>query len=242
MLTAARAAGLSEYGVTEHVFMLNEGRPILPHQTEDGVRFDRRWYVETIRDRAASCTDVELRLGLEVDFVPDRHAELLDVLADVEWDYLIGSVHEYDGLDIFRHAPRDATEGRRLWVRYYEVMAEAIESGAFDVISHPVRNAECNPHLPDNFDRLLREIASFAKLHGVALELNGYDTLNWPALVQRLVAACAAVGCSVTLGSDAHQPHEVAGGLQHAETLARAAGVPGRVSFQRRDRRVIPFS
>jgi histidinol-phosphatase (PHP family) len=241
MLAAARAAGLIEYGITEHVFMLHEGQPLLPHQEEDGERCDRDWYVATIREHAAATGDLALRLGLEVDYFPAQHTAILDVLAGVEWDYLIGSVHEYDGIDIFSDAPADEDEGRRRWVRYYEVMAEAIESGVFDVISHPVRNAERNLYVPDNLDQLLSEIAAFAQLHGVALELNGYDTLNWPQLVERLAAACGRAGCYVTLGSDAHQPSHVAAGLERAEALARAAGVPGRVSFQRRERRLVPF-
>lgn len=241
MVASARAAGIVELGVSEHIFQLNEGHLVLPELAEEGERFDRAWYVDTLRDSAAASADVMLRLGLEVDFVPAKHDPILAVLAGIEWDYLIGSVHEVDGKDIFSYVPSGAAEGERLWLRYYELIAEAIESGAFDVISHPVRNAERNPYLPARLDGLLEEVAAFAKLHGVALELNGHDTTTWPELAERVARACGRAGCPVSLGSDAHHPQQVGVGLTQAAAFAARAGVPGVMSFTRRERRVLPL-
>jgi histidinol-phosphatase (PHP family) len=241
MLADARAAGLREFGVSEHIFQLHEGAAVLPELRPEGERCSRDWYVETLQAAAADAPDISIRLGLEVDFVPDRHAEIMAVTRDVPWDYLIGSVHEIDGIDIFEPCELTAAEGERRWLRYYELIAEAIETGAFDVISHPVRYAITNPHLPANLDRLLEETAAFARLYGVALELNGDDMLRTPQLVERLANACGAAGCVVSLGGDAHQRGEVAQGLRAAAALAAAARVPGVISLKQRDRRIIPL-
>lgn len=48
-----------------------------------------------------------------------------------------------------------------------------------------------NPHLPPTFDEELERLAAEATRCNVALELNGYDTLTYPSLVQRLARACA---------------------------------------------------
>jgi len=241
MLDSAVAHGVREFGISEHIFMLDEGRWIFPDLEEEGRRCSRAEYVDSIAAASGERTDIVLRLALEVDFVPGTESAVSEVLAGVDWDYLIGSVHVIDGIDLFLYTPSSVDEGERLWVRYYELIAEAIESGTFDIISHPVRNAELNPHLPPRFDALLEEIAAFARLHGVALELNGYDTRTWPELVDRLTRACGKTGCPVSLGSDAHAPSQVSGGMVRATELAIANGVPGVVSIAKRERQIVPL-
>lgn len=239
MIASAAARGVHEFGITEHVFMLYEGQALFPGLEENGERFSRDWYVRAVRDRDIAGVVPALRLGLEVDYLPGTEDAVAPFLASVEWDFLLGSVHAIDGTDLFEYVPSSPTEGQRLWERYFELTAEAIECGMFDVITHPVRNAERNPHLPARFDRMLEEVAAFARLHGVALELNGYDTVTWPELVERLARACGRAGCVVSFGSDAHQPANVAAGLADAARMAVAAGVRHTVSFERRERRII---
>lgn len=240
MLASAARKGVREYGISEHIFMLEEGHPIFPMIPEEGIRFSRDRYVETCLDRSRT-SQISVRLGLEVDYVPGTEACVAGVLAGVEWDYLIGSIHEIDGIDLFSHVPVDVNEGQRLWQRYYELFVAAIESGAFDILSHPVRNMVCNPHVPKDVDDLLHAVAASAARNGVALELNGEDTHHWPEMVTAVAKACGRVGCAVSLGSDAHAPESVAQSLQTASLIAADADVPGVVSFQRRDRRILAF-
>lgn len=241
MIAAALARGVREYGVSEHIFQLDEGHVVFPELEEEGVRFPRSWYIETVQDRARN-SDVEIMLGLEVDFVPGTEDAVADILADWPWDYLIGSVHEIAGHDLFKFPPDDVAHGKQLWTDYYALFIAAIESGRFDVLSHPLRNALLNPHIPESFDDMLFEVASAAVRNGVALELNGEDVTTWPALVERLAVACAKSGCAVSFGSDAHGPADVARGMHLAAEIAQRAGVPGAMSFRARDRRIVPFT
>jgi histidinol-phosphatase (PHP family) len=240
MLASAAGKGVREYGISEHIFMLDEGHLVFPLVPEEGRRFTREWYVETCLDRSRT-SPVTIRLGLEVDYVPGTEAQVADVLAGVEWDFLIGSVHEIDGTDLFEYTPVDEREGQRLWQRYYELCVTAIESGAFDVLAHPVRNMIRNPYVPEDVSDLLDAVASAAARHGVALELNGEDTRRWPEMVAALARAAGRAGSAVSLGSDAHRPESVAQSLLIASSIAAEAGVPGVVSFQRRDRRILAF-
>jgi histidinol-phosphatase (PHP family) len=238
MLASAAEKGVCEYGISEHIFMLNEGHLVFPLVPEEGRRFTREWYVETYRDRAQR-SPMSIRLGLEVDYVPGTEVPVADVLAGVEWDFLIGSVHEIDGTDLFEYTPVDEREGQRLWRRYYELSVAAIESGAFDVLAHPVRNMIRNQYVPEDVGDLLDAVATAAARDGVALELNGEDTRLWPEMVTALAQAAGRAGCAVSLGSDAHRPETVAQSLLVASSIAAEAGVPGVVSFQRRDRRIL---
>jgi histidinol-phosphatase (PHP family) len=240
MLASAAEKGVREYGISEHIFQLDEGHPIFPLIEDEGIRFSRAWYVETCREWAAR-TPVTIRLGLEVDFVPGTEDLVAGVLDGVEWDYLIGSVHDIDGVDLFAYLPETEEDGQRLWRRYYELSVAAVESGMFDVLAHPVRNMVRNPYVPPDVDDLLVAVAEAAARNRVALELNGEDTRHWPAMVRSLARACGSAGCAVSLGSDAHRPATVAQTLQLATSIAAEAGVPGVVSFDRRDRRINTF-
>jgi histidinol-phosphatase (PHP family) len=241
MIASAVARGVREFGISEHIFMLEEGQSIFPDQEEDGSRFPLDWYVEAVRDRAATAP-LKVLLALEIDFVPGREEQVDALVNQAEWDYLIGSVHEIGPHDIFLHDPRDEAHGLELWSAYYDLFVAAIESERFDILSHPVRNAIANPHVPDTLDDMLLAVADSAARHDVALELNGNDVQSWPELVERLAAACARTGCLISLGSDAHRPGSVARGMLRAMEMATGAGVRGIVTFERRQRRVIPLT
>ena len=241
MLATAVERGVREYGISEHIFQLDEGRPLFPHIESEGAYFPRESYVDICRE-SASRSGISVRLGLEVDFVPGTEAAIAGVIAEVEWDYLIGSIHEIDGIDLFSHQPADAAEGMRLWRRYYELSIAAVESGMFDILSHPVRNMVYNQHVPEDVDDVLFALAQAAVRSDVALELNGEDTRCWPEMVTRLARACGQAGCPISLGSDAHRPEMVAQSLLEASTIASEAGVPGVVSFKERKRRILPFN
>lgn len=240
MLASAHARGVREFAITEHIFMLFEGQHLFPNQEEDGERSALSEYVNAIRDHGRSDQPL-VRLGLEVDYIPGTEDAVTALLESTEWDVLLGSIHEIDDIDLHMYTPQSREEGERLWWRYYELHAEAIESGLFDVITHPMRNAVLNSFVPANLDQCLDELAAFAKFHGVALELNGYDTTHFPHLVERLAAACGRTGCVVSFGSDAHAPEDVGRGLERAAAFAHAAGVRSALTVERRDRRLVPL-
>jgi histidinol-phosphatase (PHP family) len=241
MVASASALGLREFGISEHIFQLDEGHVIFPQQSEDGIRFSRDWYVETCR-QCALAAPVDVRLGLEVDYLPGTEDAVASLLDGAEWDYLIGSIHEVGPHDIFLYDPSGAEEGQQLWRRYYELFIAAAAAGTFDILSHPVRNMERNPFVPDDLDDLLVEVASAARANDVALELNGDDMTNWPQLVRRVARACGRTGCPISLGSDAHAPSDVGQQLANASRVAAEEGVRHVVSFQRRERRLIPLA
>ena len=238
MLAAAERQGMREFGISEHIFQLHEGQIIFPDMVDEGPRISRDWYVNSVRD-AAERGRMKVRLGLEVDFVPGTEGEVGALLQENDWDYLIGSIHEIGGLDLFEESPGDEGEGVRLWERYYGLFGDAIESGMFDIVSHPVRNALLNPHLPADLDDLLGTMASVAAANEVAIELNGEDVTTWPELVERLARACARAGCLISLGADAHGPEDVARGMQRATDIALAAGIKHCVTFEDRERRLV---
>lgn len=225
MVEAAREKGLRMLGLSEHDFQMHEIRPALPHLPLEGTLMGLAEYVEAVRS-AAQKLQFDVRLGLEVDFIPAKNGTIQALLQKQPWDFLIGSVHEVDG-EFFEsdrlHWSRE--EGQARWLRYYELLREAVRSGYFSLVSHPVRMYRRNKHLPPLLDEELEKLAAEAAACNVALELNGYDLLQYPDLVTRLARACAAHQAPISVGSDAHRPAEVAWAHEQTAALLREVGI-----------------
>jgi histidinol-phosphatase (PHP family) len=224
MARAAQERGLRVLGLSEHVFQMSEARPLLAHMPEEGPLLSFTQYIEQVQE-ARQQTGLDVRLGLEVDFIPDKNVPVQAAIQPYPWDFLIGSVHEIDGV-MFEHIPITSREqGEQLWLRYFQLLREAVTSGYFSLVSHPVRMHVKNAYLPATFDEELAHLAAEATRSNVALELNGYDTLTYPNAVRRLARACAMHDTPVSVGSDAHVPRQVAQAHVQTHAIMREAGL-----------------
>lgn len=225
MARAARWKNLRVLGLSEHIFQMREARPRLSHMPQEGPFTTLDTYFLHIGE-IVEYSGYDVRAGLEVDFVPVKNAELWQIIENRPWDFLIGSVHEIDGLLFERPQKRSRAEGEALWLRYFELLRAAVACGKFSLISHPVRMRSANPFLPPHLDDELEHLAAEATRHDVALEINGYDILTYPSLVKRLARACALQRTPISVGSDAHNPNDIARGHQLSAEVLREAGIP----------------
>src|SRR5438270_13909434 len=207
MAESAYAKGLRVLGLSEHDFQMSEARSTLEHMGLEGPLLTLPSYVEGVH-AAARQAQINLRLGMEVDYIPGKNERIQALLQGYAWDFLIGSVHEVDGAQFERNKNWSREEGEALWLRYYELLREAVTSGYFSLVSHPVRMREKNPYVPANLDEELERLAAEATRCDVALEINGYDVLAYPGLVRRLARACALHQTPISVGSDAHNPRD----------------------------------
>jgi len=222
MVQAAQEKGLRVLGLSEHDFQMQEARPTLEHMPLEGPLLTFATYIESVR-AAGQQARFDVRLGMEVDFLPGKNEDIQATIQGHDWDFLIGSVHEIDGLLFERKRDISSEAGQVLWLRYFGLLREAVSSGYFSLVSHPVRMRIGNPHLPPNFDEELERLAAEAARCDVALELNGYDILSYPSLVRRLAKACTLQRTPVSVGSDAHRPGEVAQAHGLTEQIMREA-------------------
>ncbi len=221
MVEAASAAGLAVLGVSEHIFQLHEGRRRIPEAPLEGPLLPMAGYVAQVRGRAPS--GVTLRLGLEVDFLPDRQAELAELCDGEPWDFLIVSVHALDGCLLQRLQAPNLAEGWRLWRRYADLLEGAVRGGGCDILAHPLRLSRfVSP--PPYLEQCLRPVLEAAAQVGVAVELNGADVVFAPGLQAELLAWCRSCGAAVSFGADAHGPGQIARGAAEALVLLRRAG------------------
>ncbi len=225
MVQAARDKGLRVFGLSEHIFQMSEMRPALGHLRLEGPPLSFAAYREGVQ-AAAERAQLDARLGLEVDFIPGKNEQIHEAIQQYQWDFLIGSIHEVDGLFFEEEDLRwDREEGEALWRRYMVLLREAVNSGYFQVVSHPVRMARQNPHVPASLDEELEHLAAEATARNVALELNGYDMKKYPHLVRRVARACASQRTPISVGSDAHRFQDLASKHRETEAIMREAGL-----------------
>jgi histidinol-phosphatase (PHP family) len=250
MVRAAEAAGLASFAFTEHVFHLDEARAASRYL---GTRWDGELegppigverYLAEIAAAGEAVPAVAVTAGLELEHWPDDPGvrEVQDAFVAsraADWDIVIGSVHCLSGdHSIFDASmPLAATEA---WDDYFARLADAVERGGYDVVTHPVRLAVSRPDVPSDLTERLDRLAGLAAANDVALEVNGSDVRVFPDLVQLLCASIGRAGAPVSLGSDAHYPRRVGAVLPGVEFL-RAAGVRTAVAFERGRRRDVPL-
>jgi histidinol-phosphatase (PHP family) len=225
MVWGAREKKVQVLGLSEHIFQMSEMRSTLGHMRLEGPPLSFAAYRQGAQE-AAERAQLDVRLGLEIDFIPGKNEQIHKVIQQYQWDFWIGSIHEVDGLFFEDEDLRwDREEGEALWLRYMVLLREAVNSGYFQVVSHPVRMARQNPHVPASLDEELEHLAAEATARNVALELNGYDMKQYPHLVRRVARACASQRTPISVGSDAHRFQDIASKHPETEAMMREAGL-----------------
>ena len=243
---AAEARGIAELGVAEHIYRFTAALEIWQHP------FWREFTHDDIDDYCGFVREeTDLKLGIEMDFIPGREDRIANVLEAREWDYVVGSVHflRDHSIDTEDYSIWGAGESaEKIWRRYFETVAESARSGLYDIIGHPdlVKVWGKVAPRPDGDLRRYYEPAVEAFLDAdVAVELS---TAGWrkpvaeqyPAVpfLEMLVDA----GCPIALSSDAHQPDQVGFEYERAVELLESVGVREIAVFEGRERRLEPIA
>ena len=175
---------------------------------------------------------VDVKTGVECDFLPSLTSYWRDFLGRYELSHVLGSVHPQ--VEEYRRIywNGDAFDYQK---KYFELLARAAETGLFDTLSHPdlVKNTVADdwnieaimPYIEKSLDRIAKT--------GVAMELNTSGLNKRIAQMNpapEILRAMQARGIAVVLGADAHVPERVAANYEEALDLLRDCGYQ-QVSF-----------
>jgi histidinol-phosphatase (PHP family) len=241
----ALARGVDEIGFSEHVYYFSQTRALwhVPYHT-DRCAHDLECYVEAVLD--AKQHGLPVKLGLEVDYEPEREEETRELLGPYPWDYLLGSVHFIDGLGVDGE-PRlsDSVGIEEAWRRYFATLAAAARSGLFDSLSHPDLVKVFGQRPPQGLERELHaQVVDAIADAGVAVEVST-GGLRKPVGElypdPHLLALCRERGVPATVASDAHVPSLVGSDFDRARALLRSAGYETITLFDRRQGRQVRF-
>lgn len=222
----AVAVGLQEIGFSDH-------NPMPADDFDDWRMRDSELqdYVARVRKAQQEFPQLNIKLGLEIDYIPGYEKWIRELRNRYPWDYFIGSVHyvsEGWAIDnpqrISEWKQRDPLE---VWTAYFQRLTMAAESGLFHIIGHAdlckkfsfYPKADCTP--------LFKKFLGAAAKAGVAVELNTAGLRKecreiYPSAA--ILKLAVEAGVPVTFGSDAHAPAEVGQNFTEAVELARACG------------------
>lgn len=237
-IDAALAAGLTEFGISDHA-------PQTPEPFDDWrmSESDLPAYFQWIERATAHASGrIPVRAGLECDWLDGCENWINKLAARHEWDFLIGSVHYLDDWDfdnpkwLGRWAESDVES---VWNHYWKTYAKMADSGLFDILGHPDLVKKF-AHVPaGDLDRFYETAIDAIAASGSVIELN---TAGWhkpcaeayPAA--RFLELANAAGIGLVISSDAHAPHEVARDFTKAIEFAKAAGYRETTLFDKRRR------
>jgi histidinol-phosphatase (PHP family) len=219
---------IKEVGFSDHfpLYFLPPGKTI-PDYAMSADQLPR--YVELVQ-RCAGGFPLNVRLGIEVDYVPGFENKLAPSLAAYPFDYITGSVHFIDGWGFDNPAEIEEYSKRELQIvyeQYFNLVQQAALTGLFDIMAHPdlVKKFGFRPEVELTY--LYEQTARIFKEAGVCVEVNSAG-LRYPAREIYPAPAMLSIfqhyGIPVTLGSDAHAPGQVGAGLDEALQLVKAAG------------------
>ena len=208
MVEAAREAGLSGIGITDHCTLIDDDFGRSDRFDLEDTYEDRRREIEALRDEV----DLEIYDGVEVCYSPAIEDRISTFLDEASFDYAIGSVHFADGYDFTTGAGTGSTsdERRAAVDRYFERQIDLVESGLFEVIAHV--------DLPNRLPAL-RDLATEAHYRRLADALDGSRTVpeinagrvrrDYGDIHPNRAYLDAFDGLPFVASSDAHRPHEV---------------------------------
>lgn len=238
-VVAARDAGLKEIGFSEHI------TPFMPKQKWNMDPSGINRYVEYISRLRESTRDLNIKIGLEVDFFPGREEETRAFLSNIPLDYIIGSVH-YQG-DVTVDLGPEFYEGKdidNLYEDYFKTVRAAASSGLFDIIGHCdlIRIYAYKPS--SDPEPLYRKLAQSMKQYNVAFELNT-NGRNRPIADfypdRKFLGVFFEEKVPVCVNSDAHMPARVGQFFDEAYGLLKDAGYNEMAIFDKRKRTMVPF-
>jgi histidinol-phosphatase (PHP family) len=235
---AAIHTGVCQIAFTEHE----------DYNPEDSTSFFFKhadYMQELARCRERFDGELIIRAGIEVS-EPHRYAERAGkVLAQHDWDFVLGSLHWLGDVNTFEEEFWTYRNDWRQSLRdYFTEMIALARNGDFDILSHidyPTRYGA--KHYRDEYDiaeyeDILREVLGHVIVRGKGIEINtspwrrGLPNPNPPAAVVKWYREMG--GEILTLGSDSHTPKDVGAGIDRAMGIARAAGFTRIAVFEQR--------
>ncbi|MBS4224882.1 histidinol-phosphatase [Lederbergia citrea] len=214
-IEAAINNGLDMIGIADHspYFASEEEQPF------PGIAMGKSEFPAYIREvlmlKEEFQGKIDVLLGIESDFFPD-HINLYKKQYDqYPFDYIIGSVHHVDGINIFKKGRWDGlTEQEKIATkeRYYHLIEQSAKSGLFQILGHIDAMKGFYPAFSkiqtNAIDHTLKVIGE----NEIAIEINTSgntkDCGGWyPA--DDILERALYYGVKPTFGSDAHDPERV---------------------------------
>ena len=201
---AALERGIDEIGFSDHILLRKDPSRFLalppermPNHVEEFTAFRNR-------------SELLVKLGVEMDFLPDKVEEIRKFIDKYQFDYVIGSVH-YIGDCLVDDQRQKAEYAKRnidrVFEEYFRLVRQLCESRLFDILGHAdlIKIFGLTPKT--DFSDILRETVDAAARAGICVEINTAGLRRpcsemYPS--EQFLSLLQEEGVPITFGSDAH--------------------------------------
>lgn len=235
----AVSQGFSSYGISSHAPL-----PFPSHWTMEWDRMDD-YLSEFHRMKEKYAADIELAIGLEIDYLNEESNPSVIRFQELPLDYRIGSVHllsDSKGEVVDIDVPADVFRGivdkhfngdlDKVVHLYYDRLLRMVELGGFDILGHADKmhfNAVAyRPGLLDEpwYDDLIRDYFAEVVRIGYIVEINtkALKTLGTFYPNERYFPLLQELGARVQVNSDSHFPERINSGRPEALDALKQTG------------------
>ncbi len=246
MAMAAMAAGLDGICFTDHLDY------DFPSDPPDLFVLDPDSYekaMSAFREKYRGI--IPVRCGIEIGVQPHLHDRLSQVVRSHSYDLVICSLHVIDGMDPYYKTFFEGREEGAAYRRYFEAILENLGTFSdFDVFGHldyvvrygPGQNRHYSYRAyADVIDAILERLIGMGK--GIELNTGGLRYgLGHPNPCEEIIRRYRELGGEIiTVGSDAHEPGQVAFGFDKVPEILKNAGFTHYTVFEGRRPSFLPL-
>ena len=187
--------------------------------------------------------DVNIKFGLEVDYIEGKESEINDYIEKFPLDYVIGSVHYVNDWNFdtnrgeFKNIDID-----QFYKDYFVLIQKAARSGLFDIIGHIDIAKKFNYFPSFDLKPYYEKTARILSKSDVVIELNT-SGLDKPCKEfypgNTFLQICYLQNVPVTLGSDAHFASDIARYFPETILKLKSIGYRKIATFKNRNRSFI---
>lgn len=173
-------------------------------------------------------------LGIELGMIADQMEDNKKIIDDNPFDYVIGSIHLIDGIDLYDKAFYKGKTKNQAYEQYFTYMLQCLRSHNFidslahiDFISRYSVYEDKEIHY-EHFAQYIDEILKTVVQNNISLELNTRRLNNQTAaenLMKIYKRFYELGGRTVTIGSDAHNAATIGSNYAKAQSIAESCNL-----------------
>lgn len=240
----AERLGLEEIGISDHLVLYPDGSHI-----EWSMPVDRLGeYVDEVLAASRFARSARVRLGIEVDYLPETIESVRELLRPYPFDYVIGSVHFIDGFPVDEHrrywdtlSPEMVNE---TWRGYYGRVADMARSRVFDIAAHLDLPKKFGHSPTADLSEEVHAVLDAVAASDMAIEINTsgwHQPANEAYPAPWIIRAARSREVPIVITADAHNPKYLIRGYGDAHKLAREAGHTAVARYHLRKRLSVPI-
>ncbi|WP_191560936.1 histidinol-phosphatase [Metabacillus idriensis] len=244
----AQKKGIQHFGISEHAYHFYQTKDILSNPwVEERRYYDMNDYVNLFKE--AWSRDIDVKMSIEMDYTPGKHAEMKAFIDTYDFDYVIGSIHWVDnfGIDLKEYLHEwDKRNVNDVYEKYFDQVVTLAQSDLFDIVGH-LDLVKIFNYVPNDEEFLLQQYDRATDALASSKTCVEISTAGLRKPVgelypdERLLTMCFQKEIPIVLSSDAHVPEDVGADYDQAIALAKKVGYSSLMTFQKGVRKEVPL-